>query len=151
MRGQVVAVSDLFEQQVGEGRRGLSDREARMPPAFEHHDGAALLAQSERHQRAAEAGPDHRDVRLEAQHRSERHGVRPVPAGTRTAAPGWSGLLEVHALELLASRRQAPGAVGETLEIPQVGEDTAARLGQGRPEGVLEIREARDAKQALAS
>ena len=59
---QVVAIGQLFEQQVGQRRRRLADGEPRMPAAFDEGDAAPALPERERAQRAREAGADDGDV-----------------------------------------------------------------------------------------
>ena len=63
---QVVLVGKLLEQQVRERSRRLTDREARMPAAFDEDDALAATAEGERHERSGESGADDGDVGVNA-------------------------------------------------------------------------------------
>ncbi len=62
---QVVAIGELFEEQVGQWRRGLADREPRMTAALDEGDAPPALPECERAQGAGEPGADDRDVRVD--------------------------------------------------------------------------------------
>jgi hypothetical protein len=70
---QVVAIGQLFDQQVRQGRRGLSDRESRMPASLDQRHALATLEQAERRQRSTEAGSDDGDVRVDVCNGKQRH------------------------------------------------------------------------------
>ena len=59
---QVVAVGQLFEQEIGQGRGGLADREPRMATPLDEGDTPSSLPQRERAERAGESRADDRDV-----------------------------------------------------------------------------------------
>ena len=54
--------AQLFEQDVGQRRRGLADGEPRMPAPLEQHDRPPEPAEGQRRQRAGEPGADDGDV-----------------------------------------------------------------------------------------
>ena len=60
--GQVVAAGQPLERQVGERRRGLAEREARVAAALEEHHAVAQPGEDAGQDRAGEARADDRDV-----------------------------------------------------------------------------------------
>jgi hypothetical protein len=60
--GQIVAVSKLLDQKVGDRRGGFTDGEAGMPALFQQHHRASQPPRDHGEQRAGEPGADHRDV-----------------------------------------------------------------------------------------
>ncbi len=66
---QVVAIGQLFEQQVGQGRRGLANGEPRMAAAFDEGNATPAPPERERTQCAGEPGAHDRHIHVER----ERH------------------------------------------------------------------------------
>ena len=84
---QVVTRAEILEEEVGERRRGLSDRKPRVRSAFEEHDRPPQPPGEDRRERAGEARADDGDVEV-----GPAHGV---PAGL-AADRREGGLREVH-------------------------------------------------------
>ena len=61
---QVVFLGELLQQQIGQRRGRLADREARMRATLDQHDRAAQPPRHHRHQRPAKTAPHNRYVRF---------------------------------------------------------------------------------------
>src|SRR5579875_401272 len=53
--GQIVACGEFFQQQIGKGRCGFADYDARVPAALDENDGVAEAVGDHGEQRAAES------------------------------------------------------------------------------------------------
>ena len=63
---QIVAIGDFLEQQVGQRRGRLADRESGMAAAFDQRDAQPATPQRQRGQRSGEPGADDGDVGVDA-------------------------------------------------------------------------------------